>query len=93
MSRRVAITGIGLVTPLGHTIDEFWENIMAGRSGITAITKFDASELPTRIAAEVNDFDPLEFIDKKQIKRMDLSQQYAVVASGKALKDAVNRKK
>jgi 3-oxoacyl-[acyl-carrier-protein] synthase II len=89
LSRRVAITGIGLVTPLGHSVDEFWENIIAGKSGISAITRFDASELPTRIAAEVRDFDPLEFIDKKQIKRMDLSQQYAVVASGKALKDAV----
>ncbi len=88
MSRRVAITGIGLVTPLGHTIDEFWDNIIAGKSGITTITRFDASELPTRIAAEVKDFDPLEYIDKKQVKRMDLSQQYAVVASGKALQDA-----
>jgi 3-oxoacyl-[acyl-carrier-protein] synthase II len=88
LSRRVAITGIGLVTPLGHTIDEFWDNIISGKSGITTITRFDASELPTRIAAEVKDFDPLEYVEKKQVKRMDLSQQYAVVASGKALKDA-----
>lgn len=88
MSRRVAITGIGLVTPLGHTIDEFWDNIVSGKSGVSTVTRFDASELPTRIAAEVKDFDPLEYVEKKQVKRMDLSQQYAVVASGKALKDA-----
>jgi 3-oxoacyl-[acyl-carrier-protein] synthase II len=88
VSRRVAITGIGLVTPVGHTVDGFWKNIIAGKSGISTITRFDASELPTTIAAEVKDFDPLEFIEKKQIKRMDLSQQYAVVASGRALQDA-----
>ncbi len=88
MSRRVAITGIGLVTPLGHTIDQFWDNIISGKSGISTISRFDPSGLPTRIASEVKDFDPLEYIEKKQLKRMDLSQQYAVVASGKAISDS-----
>lgn len=88
MSRRVVITGIGLVTPLGHSIDDFWDNIISGRSGVSTITRFDVSELPTRIAAQVKDFDPQEFIEKKSIRRMDLSQQYAVVASGRAIEDA-----
>ncbi len=88
MSRKIAITGIGLVTPLGHTIDEFWDNIIAGESGVSTISRFDTMGLPTTIAAEVKDFDPLEYIEKKQIKRMDLSQQYAVVASGKAILDS-----
>lgn len=88
MSRRVAITGIGLVTPLGHTIDQFWDNVISGKSGISTISRFDPSGLPTRIASEIKDFDPLEYIEKKQLKRMDLSQQYAVVASGKAISDS-----
>lgn len=88
MSRRVAITGIGLVTPLGHTIDEFWNNIISGKSGISTISRFDASGLSSRIAAEVKEFDPSEYIERKKIKRMDLSQQYAVAASGKAISDS-----
>ncbi len=88
MSRRVAITGIGLVTPLGHNIDEFWDNIVAGKSGVSAISKLDASGLPTRIAAEVREFDPSEYIEKKLLKRMDPSQQFALAASGKALSDS-----
>jgi 3-oxoacyl-[acyl-carrier-protein] synthase II len=88
VSRRVAITGIGLVTPLGSTIDEFWDNIIAGKSGVSTISRLDVSELPTRIAAEIKDFDSSEYIEKKQLKRMDLSQQFAVVASGKAISDS-----
>lgn len=88
MSRRAAITGIGLVTPLGHTIDEFWDNLIAGKSAVSTISRFDPQGLPTRIAAEIKDFDPSDYIEKKQIKRMDLSQQYAVAASGKAIADS-----
>jgi 3-oxoacyl-[acyl-carrier-protein] synthase II len=86
--RRVVITGIGLVTPLGSDVDEFWANIIAGKSGVVTVDRFDASGLTTRIAAQVNGFDPGEYINKKAARRMDLSQQYAVVASGKALKDS-----
>ena len=88
MSRRVAITGIGLVTPLGDTIDEFWDNLIAGKSGVSTISRFDPQGLPTRIAAEIKEFDPSEYIEKKQLKRMDLSQQFAVAASGKAITDS-----
>ena len=88
MARRVVITGIGLITPLGDNIDEFWNNIVAGKSGVGYVTKFDTKELPSNIAAEIKDFNFDDFIDKKQAKRMDLSQQYAVVAAGKALNDS-----
>ena len=88
MSRRVVVTGIGLVTPLGDTLDEFWDNLISGKSGVSSITRFDASGLPTRIAAEIKDLDPGEYIDKKIARRMDPSQRYAVVASGKAIDDS-----
>ena len=88
MGRRAVITGIGLVTPLGSTIDEFWGNIISGKSGVGHVTKFDPADLPTNIAAEVKDFNPDGFIDKKQARRMDLSQQYAVTAAGLALNDS-----
>ncbi len=79
---------MGLVTPLGDTIDEFWANLIAGKSGVSTISRFDPQGLPTRIAAEIKDFDPSEYIEKKQLKRMDLSQQLAVAASGKAITDS-----
>ncbi|MEE9554760.1 MAG: beta-ketoacyl-ACP synthase II [candidate division Zixibacteria bacterium] len=88
MSRRVVITGIGLITPLGNSIDEFYDNIIAGKSGVGYVTKFDTADLPSNIAAEVNTFGLEEFVEKKQARRMDLSQQYAVVAAGKALNDS-----
>jgi 3-oxoacyl-[acyl-carrier-protein] synthase II len=88
LSRRVAITGIGLVTPLGNNLDEFWENLVEGNSGVGLIDRFDVSELPTRIAAQVNGFDPESFINKKAARRMDLSQQFAVVSSGRAIEDS-----
>lgn len=88
LNRKVVITGMGLVTPIGNSIDEFWDNLIAGNSGVVSIDRFDASELPTRIAAQVNGFDPEEFINKKSARRMDLSQQFAVVSSGKAIEDS-----
>jgi 3-oxoacyl-[acyl-carrier-protein] synthase II len=86
--RRVVITGIGLVTPLGDTIDEFWDNLVAGKSGVSPIERFDVSGLSTRIAAQVLDFDPTTHIEKKVLKRMDKSQQFALVAAGKAIEDS-----
>ena len=88
MNRRVVITGIGLVTPLGNSIDEFWENLISGKSGVSLIDRFDVSMLPTRIAAQVKSFDPEQYINKKAARRMDLSQQFAIVASGKAIEDS-----
>ena len=88
MARRVAVTGIGLVTPLGNSHQEFWRNIKDGHSGVTKISKFDSSILSCQIAAEVKGFNPSEFIEKKMIRRMDLSQQYALVASSLAISDS-----
>jgi 3-oxoacyl-[acyl-carrier-protein] synthase II len=88
VERRVVITGIGLVTPLGNGIDSNWESLLAGRSGVGPITHFDASELPTRIAGEVRDFDPLAWIEKKDVKKMDPFTQFAIAAAQMAVDDA-----
>ena len=69
--RRVVVTGLGAVTPLGNTVPEFWTNVVAGKSGVRAITLFDASAMPTRIAGEVRGFEPGELIGKKEARRMD----------------------
>jgi len=88
MSRRVVITGIGLVTPLGLDAPSTWEALLAGKSGIGPITKFDASNLPAQIAGEVRGFDPLQHIDRKEAKKMDAFTHFAVVASQEALRDS-----
>ncbi|MBC7567631.1 MAG: beta-ketoacyl-ACP synthase II [Pedobacter sp.] len=86
--KRVVVTGLGAVTPLGNTVNEFWENIVAGKSGVSAITKFDTSKFKTKFAAEVKDFDATAYIDKKELKKYDLYTQYAIAASDQAIKDA-----
>lgn len=86
--KRVVITGLGAITPLGNTVAEFWENIVAGRSGVAAITKFDTSQFKTKIAAEVKNFDPELYIEKKELKKYDLFTQYAIAASDQAIKDS-----
>ena len=88
MSRRVVVTGAGLVTPLGIGVRQTWEALCAGKSGVGPITRFDASDFPVTIAAEVKDFQVEEFLDRKFAKHLDLFAQYAVVAGGMALKDA-----
>ena len=88
MSERVVVTGMGVVSPLGCSVDEFWNSLLEGKSGIKTITRFDASEYPTRIAGEVLNFDPAIYIDKKELRRMDISEQYAIVASEQAIKDS-----
>ncbi len=85
---RNVVTGIGVASPLGNSLDELWRSLLAGRSGIGRITKFDASEYPTKIAAEVKDFDGSAYIDKKDLRRMDLAEQYAIAASEEAIKDS-----
>jgi 3-oxoacyl-[acyl-carrier-protein] synthase II len=87
-NRRVVITGIGLVSSLGIGTEANWTGITAGRSGVSRITKFDASNFATRIAGEVCGFDPLKFIDKKDVKKMDVFIQYAIAASQFAMDDA-----
>jgi len=87
-NRRVVVTGLGLVTPLGTGVEKNWEALMAGRSGIGLISRFDASDYPTRIAGEVRDFNPLDWIEKKDVRKMDLFIQYAVGAAEQAMRQS-----
>jgi 3-oxoacyl-[acyl-carrier-protein] synthase II len=86
--KRVAITGLGVLTPLGNTVNEFWKNIVEGKSGAGPITKFDASKFKTRFGCEVRGFHPEDHFDKKEIKKYDLFSLYAMAASDQALTDA-----
>ena len=86
--RRVAITGLGIVSPLGTGLERSWAGAIEGRSGIREITRFDASAFPVRIAGEVPDFDPADRIEKKEVKKMDLFIQYAVAAGMMAFEDS-----
>ncbi len=86
--RRVVVTGIGLVSPLGIGAEENWESLLQGRSGISAISRFDVSDFSTRIAGEVKSFDPLRFIEKKEARKMDPFIQYAVAAAQLAVEDS-----
>ncbi|HIC56128.1 MAG TPA: beta-ketoacyl-[acyl-carrier-protein] synthase II, partial [Acidobacteria bacterium] len=88
MERRVVVTGVGLVSPLGVGTQENWEGLLSGRSGIRTITHFDPTEFPSTIAGEVQDFDPLQFVSKKDVKKMDVFIQYALAAAEFALLDA-----
>src|SRR2546429_6179849 len=86
--RRVVVTGLGMITPLGSTVEKTWDGITAGRSGIGPITRFDATGLETRIAGEVRDFDPLDYMERKEIRRSDRFVHFAVAAAGQALRSA-----
>ncbi|MCM2357061.1 MAG: beta-ketoacyl-ACP synthase II [Geobacteraceae bacterium] len=86
--RRVVVTGVGVVSPLGTGNRKNWDALVAGRSGIGLITRYDASEMPVKIAAEVKDFVAEEFIDKKEIKKMDLFIQYSLAAAQFAMEDS-----
>jgi 3-oxoacyl-[acyl-carrier-protein] synthase II len=88
VKRRVVITGVGLVTPLGNDTQQTWRGLLAGRSGVAAITRFDASRFPTTFAAEVKNFDPNLFVEKKEVKKMDTFIHYALAASEHAMRDA-----
>ncbi len=86
--RRVVVTGVGVISALGTGTEKNWSALMRGQSGISRITRFDASDLPTQIAGEVKDFTPEEFIEKKELKKMDLFIQYALGAADLAMKDS-----
>ncbi|MEJ2658665.1 MAG: beta-ketoacyl synthase N-terminal-like domain-containing protein, partial [Desulfobacterales bacterium] len=88
MSRRVVITGLGLVTPLGVGVDDTWRALCKGQSGISEITRFDASAFDTKIAGEVKDFHPEDFLPKKEAKRTQEFIAYAVAASRMAIEDS-----
>ena len=94
--RRVVVTGLGALTPVGNTAEEFWSALKQARSGVGPITKFDASvknaqgeyAYPTRIAGEVKNFDPLQYVDKKEARRLDPFLQYAMACGVMAVEDA-----
>lgn len=86
--KRVVVTGIGALTPVGNTVDEYWNGLISGISGAAPITLFDASKFKTRFACEVKNFDPVAFIDKKEARKMDRFSQFALVASEQAVADA-----
>ena len=86
--RRVVITGLGIVSPVGNTVEEAWQNILAGRSGIGQITRFDTSTFPTRIAGEVKNFDIGQYLSPKEARRMDTFIHYGMAAGIQAIKDA-----
>ena len=88
MSRRVVITGMGAITPIGNTVDEFWSNIKKGVVGIGPITQIDTTDYKAKLAAEVKDFDPKEHMDPKSARRMERFAQFAVAASKQALEDS-----
>lgn len=88
MERRVVVTGLGLVTPLGIGVAESWKNICAGKSGIDTITRFDTEKVAVKIAAEVKGFNPDDYFEKKEAKKIDLFVQYGLVAADMAVKDS-----
>ena len=86
--KRVVVTGLGAVTPLGNTVPELWDSVVNGKSGAGPITHFDTSNFKTKFACEVKNFDASEFIDRKEVRKMDLCSQYAIVAADEAIADA-----
>ncbi|HQT90999.1 MAG TPA: beta-ketoacyl-ACP synthase II [Candidatus Kryptobacter bacterium] len=86
--RRVVVTGLGAVTPIGLTVGEFWQAMMEGKSGAGPITYFDVSKFDTKFACEVKGFDPLKYLDKKSVQRMDPFAQFAMAAAAQAVEDA-----
>ncbi|SDZ74876.1 3-oxoacyl-[acyl-carrier-protein] synthase II/nodulation protein E [Thalassobacillus cyri] len=87
-NKRVVITGLGAISPVGNNVKDMWESITSGRSGIDTMTKINKDDYPAKVAAEVKDFDPTDFIEKKEARKMDPFTQYAVAASLMAVKDA-----
>src|SRR2546421_10247801 len=86
--RRVVVTGMGVVSPLGNSVAATWAGLMAGRSGAGPITKFDTASFPVRFACEVKDFDPLRYVEKKEARKMGAFTRYAIAASDEALADS-----
>ena len=86
--RRVVVTGLGALTPIGNSVSDFWEGLIGGKSGSAPITYFDASNFKTKFACELKNFDVLNFIEKKEIRRQDKFSQYATVCSEEAIKDS-----
>ena len=88
MERRVVVTGLGAITPIGNNVEEFWKGIKEGKCGIDEITKFDTTNFKVKLAAEVKGYNPEEYFDRREAKRLDLYSQYAMIASREAWKDS-----
>ena len=88
MKRRVVITGTGVVSSLGLGVEEFWKSIKEGKNGISLVTRFDTTNFPTKVAAEIKNFEPTDFIDRKEAKRMDRYTQFAMAAAKMAIEDS-----
>ncbi len=86
--KRVVVTGLGALTPIGNNIEKYWEGLVNGKSGSAPITYFDAEKFKTKFACELKNFDPLDFFDRKEVRRLDRFAQYAIVSSDEAIKDS-----
>lgn len=86
--KRVVVTGIGAITPLGNNVEEYWNNLINGVSGAAPITQFDASKFKTQFACEIKNYDPLNHFDRKEVRKLDLFAQYALISSDEAMKDS-----
>ena len=82
---RVVVTGMGVVSPLGHTLDDYWNNLLNGKNGISNISLFDTTEFTTKFAGEIKDLDINEYIDRKEARRMDRFTHFAMIAADKAI--------
>ena len=88
MKRRVVITGMGVLSPVGNTVDEMWEALLAGKNGIDKITQFDASNMKVQIAGEVKNFEPEKYLDPKEFRKMDRTLIFGLVAATQAYQDS-----
>lgn len=86
--KRVVITGLGAITPIGKTVDEYWENLLAGVSGANEISRFDTDKFKTKFACEIKDYDPLSYFDRKEARKLDRYGQYGLISADEAIKDA-----
>ncbi|MBP1638371.1 MAG: 3-oxoacyl-(acyl-carrier-protein) synthase, partial [Bacteroidetes bacterium] len=86
--KRVVVTGVGAVTPLGLSVAETWQNVLSGKSGAAPITHFDTSLFKTKFACEVKGFDPLQYFDRKEARKMDIYTQFALVATREAIENS-----
>ena len=86
--RRVVVTGLGAITPLGNTVNEFWKNLIEGKSGAAPITKFDTTKFKTKFACELKGYDPLNYFEKSEVRKMDPYTHYAMASSAEALRDS-----
>ena len=86
--KRAVVTGLGAITPIGNNVGDFWENLIKGKSGASAITRFDTTHHKTKFACEVKGFDPLQYIEKQEVRKMDLYTQYAIAAADECMKDS-----